>query len=291
MIWLIGNKGMLGYEVEKLLKKNNLPYTASDQEIDITNYNLLKNYVKNKKVAWIINCAAYTAVDKAEEEIEKTYLLNRDGVGNLARIALDKQAKLIHISTDYVFDGKKDKTCAYSEEDKPNPVGIYGKSKLAGEKEIKNILNEYFVIRTAWLYGLNGSNFVYTMLRLFKERDVVKVVDDQWGSPTCTADLAKAILKIIRNDSVSYGIYHFTNEGVTNWYEFSRAINDKAKKLGLLKGNRGLEIKSIKTKEYPTAAARPQNSILSKEKIIKEFNLKIRNWDEALKDFLVSLKS
>jgi len=290
MIWLIGNKGMLGNEVEELLKKNNLPYTASDQEIDITNYDLLKNYVEYKEIDWIVNCAAYTAVDKAEEQIEKAYQLNRDGVGNLARITLDKKAKLIHISTDYVFDGKKDKTCTYTEEDKPNPVGIYGKSKLAGEKEIENILNEYFIIRTAWLYGLNGSNFAYTMLRLFKERDVVKVIDDQWGSPTYTADLAKAILKIIRNDSVSYGIYHFTNEGVTNWYEFARAIYDKAKRLGLLKGNRGLEIKSIKTEEYPTAAVRPKNSILSKEKIIKEFNLEIRNWNEALKDFLVSLK-
>ena len=290
MIWLIGNKGMLGNEVEKLLKENNLSYVASDQEIDITNYNLLKRYVENKKVDWIINCAAYTAVDKAEEQIKKTYRLNRDGVGNLARIALDKQTKLIHISTDYVFDGKKDKTCAYTEEDKPNPMSIYGKSKLGGEKEIKNVLNEFFIIRTTWLYGLNGSNFVYTMLRLFKERAVIKVVNDQWGSPTYTTDLAGAILKIIEDNSISYGVYHFTNEGMTNWYEFARTIYTKAKRLGLIEDNKKVEIQPIKTEDYPTAARRPRYSVLSKGKIEKEFNLKIRDWNEALEDFLVSLK-
>ena len=289
MIWLIGNKGMLGSDVEKLLKKNNLSYVASDQEIDVINYNLLKNYVENKKVDWVINCAAYTQVDKAEEQIEKAYRLNRDGVGNLARIALDKQAKLIHISTDYVFDGKKDKTCAYTEEDQPNPMGIYGKSKLGGEKEIKNVLNEYFIIRTAWLYGLNVSNFVYTMLRLFKERDVVKVVEDQWGSPTYTVDLVEVILKIVKSKSRKFGIYHFTNEGVISWCQFAQVIYDKAKRLGLLKGNREVEIKPIKTEEYPTAAERPRYSVLSKDKVKREFNLKIRNWDEALEDFLSTL--
>ena len=290
MIWLIGNEGMLGNDVEKLLKKNNLYYIASDQEIDITDYILLKDYAENKKVDWIINCAAYTAVDKAEEEIEKAYRLNRDGVGNLARITLEKQAKLIHISTDYVFDGKKDKTWAYREEEQPKPIGIYGKSKLSGEKEIKNVLNEYFIIRTAWLYGLNGSNFVYTMLRLFKERDLVKVVEDQWGSPTYTVDLAGAILKIIEDDSVSYGVYHFTNEGMTSWYEFARAIYKKAKRLRLIENNKKVEIHPIKTKDYPTAARRPRYSVLSKERIKKEFNLKIRDWHKALEDFLVSLK-
>jgi len=286
MIWLIGNKGMLGTDVEKLLKENNLSYVATDQETDITNYNLLKRYVENKKVDWIINCAAYTAVDKAEEQIEKAYRLNRDGVRNIARIALNKQAKLIHISTDYVFDGKKDKTSAYTEEDQPNPMGIYGKSKLCGEKEIKNVLNEYFIIRTAWLYGLNGSNFVYTMLRRFKERDVIKVVDDQWGSPTYAADLAETILKIVKSESRKFGIYHFTNKGVINWYQFAKAIYDKSNKFGLINGNKNIEVKPIKTEEYLTAAVRPKNSILSKERIIKEFKLKIRNWDEALEDFL-----
>ena len=284
MIWLIGNKGMLGYEVEELLKKNNLPYIASDQEIDITDFSILVQYIKDKKIDWIVNCAAYTAVDKAEKE--KAYSINRDGVRNITKIASEKQAKLIHISTDYVFDGKKNKQSAYTEENQANPMGIYGKSKLAGEKEIINLLDKYFIIRTAWLYGVNGHNFVYTMLRLFREREVITVVDDQWGSPTYAADLAEVILKIIETGSDKFGIYHFTNEGVTNWYEFAREIYDQAKEIGIVNGSRNVEINPIKTEEYPTAAIRPQYSVLSKDKIKKEFNLKIRNWYKALEDFL-----
>ena len=291
MIWLIGNKGMLGSEVEELLKENNFSYVASDQETDITDYLVLKRFVKNKKIEWIINCAAYTAVDKAEKEIEKAYGINRDGVKNIAKIASENKSKLIHISTDYVFDGKKDKQYAYSEEDIPNPMGIYGKSKLAGEDEIKKLLNNYFIIRTAWLYGVNGSNFVYTMLRLFKEKKLVKVVDDQWGSPTYAIDLAEFILEIIKINGADYGIYHFTNEGVTNWYQFAKAIYDKAKKIGIINSGRNIEIKPIKTAEYQTAVVRPMNSILSKKKIKETFNINIRKWDEALDDFLNNLPS
>ena len=286
MIWLIGNKGMLGYEVEELLKKNNLPYTASDQEIDITDFSILVQYIKDKKIDWIVNCAAYTAVDKAEEEIEKAYCINRDGARNISKIASENQAKLIHISTDYVFDGKKNKQSAYTEENQANPMGIYGKSKLAGEREIINLLDKYFIIRTAWLYGVNGHNFVYTMLRLFREREVITVVDDQWGSPTYAADLAEVILKIIETGSDKFGIYHFTNEGVTNWYHFAREIYDKAKEIEIVNGSRNIEIKPIKTEEYPKAAIRPQYSVLSKDKVKKEFNLKVRNWHKALEDFL-----
>lgn len=286
MIWLIGNKGMLGYEVEELLKKNNLSYIASDQEIDITDFSILVQYIKDKKIDWIVNCAAYTAVDKAEKEKEKAYSINRDSVRNISKIASEKQAKLIHISTDYVFDGKKDKQSAYTEENQANPMGIYGKSKFAGEREIISLLDKYFIIRTAWLYGVNGHNFVYTMLRLFKEREVITVVDDQWGSPTYAADLAEVILKIIETGSDKFGIYHFTNEGVINWYEFAREIYDKAKEIGIVNGSRNVEIKPIKTEEYPTAAIRPQYSVLSKDKVKKAFNLKIRNWHKALEDFL-----
>ena len=288
MIWLIGNKGMLGHDVEALLKRNNLSYMASDKEIDITDYKGLEVFSKDKKIGWIINCSGYTAVDKAEEEVEAAFRINRDGVKNIAQISKRKGAKLIHISTDYVFNGRKEGKIGYREQDEIEPINIYGKSKLAGEKEIEKILDEYFIVRTAWLYGLKGNNFVYTMLRLFKENDVVRVVDDQWGSPTYTADLAEVILKIIEigSDSAGYGIYHFTNEGVTSWYGFGRAIYDKAKGLNLLRDNRRVEIKGIKTEDYPTAARRPRYSMLSKDKIKKEFNLKIRDWEEALVDFL-----
>ena len=289
MIWLIGNKGMLGSEVEELLKENNFSYVSSDQETDITDYLVLKRFVKNKKIEWIINCAAYTAVDKAEKEIEKAYGINRDGVKNIAKIASENKSKLIHISTDYVFDGKKDKQYAYSEEDIPNPMGIYGKSKLAGEDEIKKLLNNYFIIRTAWLYGVNGSNFVYTMLRLFKENNLVKVVSDQWGTPTYTGDLAEAIIRIAKSNSDQFGIYHFTNEGTTTWYGFAKEIYIQAKKFGLTDAEKETKIVPIMTEEYPTAAVRPKNSILSKEKIKQTFNLEIRSWIGALKDFLYSL--
>jgi dTDP-4-dehydrorhamnose reductase len=291
MIWLIGNKGMLGNDVEKLLKERGLPYWASDKEVDIGDYKALEKFGKDKKIEWIINCSGYTKVDQAEEEIEEAFRINQDGVRNIALFSAKRRIRLIHISTDYVFDGRKEGSAvAYREDDKTNPINIYGKSKLTGEEEIKKILEEYFVIRTAWLYGLKGNNFVYTMLRLFKEKDLVKVVDDQWGSPTYTVDLAKTILKIIENDFKKYGIYHFTNEGVTTWYEFARVIYNKAKKLGLLGDKRQVEIKPINTKEYPTLAKRPGYSVLSKDKIKKEFNLKIRDWGEALEYFLVSLQ-
>ena len=293
MIWLIGNKGMLGSDVEKLLKERGLTYWVSDKEVDISDYKVLEKFGKDKEIKWVINCSGYTKVDKAEEEIDEAFRINKDGVRNIALFSAKRQIRLIHISTDYVFDGRKERTVGHSEDDKTNPINIYGKSKLAGEEEIKKILNEYFIIRTAWLYGLKGNNFVYTMLRLFKERDVVKVVEDQWGSPTYTADLAGAILKIIEDNSVSYGIYHFTNEGVTNWYEFAREIYRKSKKLGIIDSNKEVEIRGIETKEYPTPAQRPKCSWLSKEKIKRELNLDIRNWEDALTDFLsfLSLRS
>ena len=290
MIWLIGNKGMLGYDIERLLREQGFAYCASDKEIDITDYKALEKFGKDKKIRWVINCAGYTKVDKAEEEIDEAFRINKDGVRNIALFSAKRQIRLIHISTDYVFDGLQKAPFVYSEDDETNPINIYGKSKLAGEQEIKEVFEKYFIIRTAWLYGLQGNNFVYTMLKLFKEKEVVKVVKDQRGSPTYTVDLAKGILKIIEDNSVSYGLYHFTNEGVANWYEFARTIYKKAKRLGLIEGNKKVVIKPIETEDYPTKALRPRYSVLSKEKIKKEFNLKIRNWDEALEDFLIYLR-
>lgn len=290
MIWLIGNKGMLGSEVEKLFKKNNLTFLSSGREVDITDYSVIERHGQEKKIEWVVNCSGYTKVNKAEKERESAFKINREGVKNISLYCLEKEAKLIHISTDYVFEGSKKESCGYNENDKVNPLSIYGKSKLAGEEEIKKILDEYFILRTAWLYGLNGNNFVSTILRLFREKKVIRVVDDQWGSPTYTVDLAEVILKIIKSGSEKFGIYHFTNEGVVNWYKFARVIYDRAERLCLLPGTRKVEIKPIKTKEYPTAAIRSKYLVLSKDKIKREFSLKIRNWDEALEDFLSLLK-
>lgn len=278
MIWLIGNKGMLGNDVEKLLKEQGLTYWTSDKEIDIGDYKALEKFGKDKKIKWVINCAGYTKVDKAEEEIDEAFRINKDGVRNIALFSAKRQIRLIHISTDYVFDGRKKRTAGYREDDKTDPLNIYGKSKFAGEEEIKKISEEYFIIRTAWLYGKQGNNFVYIVLRFFKQKDLLKVVEDQWGSPTYTVDLAKAIFEIIEDDSVCYGIYHFTNEGMTNWYEFARTIYKKAKRVGLIEGNKKVVIQPIKTEDYPAAAERPRYSVLSKEKVKREFNLKIRNW-------------
>lgn len=286
MIWLVGNKGMLGNDIEKLLKERGLTYWATDKEVDIGDYKALEKFGKDKKIKWIINCAGYTKVDKAEEEVDEAFRINRDGVRNIALFSAKRQIRLIHISTDYVFNGNKEEPFPYKEDDETNPINVYGESKLAGEKEIEKNLDEYFIIRTAWLYGLKGNNFVYTMLKLFKERDLVKVVDDQWGSPTYTVDLAGAILKIIEDDSVSYGIYHFTNEGVTSWYEFAKAIYDRGKRLGLIEGHKKVEIQPIKTEDYPTAAKRPKYSVLSKEKIKRELNIKIPYWRESLEKCL-----
>lgn len=287
MIWLIGNKGMLGTDVEHLLREKQIEYIASDKEVDITDEKVLRNYVKDKEISWIINCSAYTAVDKAEDERELAFMLNSDGVLNNARLAKIKNARLIHLSTDYIFDGsKKD---AYTEEDIPNPVGVYGKSKLEGERNIIKTIQQYFIIRIAWLYGQNGNNFVHTMLRLFSEKNEVRVVQDQWGSPTYTKDVAAIIVRLITDNSDRFGIYNYTNESRTNWYEFALMIYSLAKKKGLI--SKEVKILPITTEEYPTKAVRPKNTYLSKDKIKQTFGIQIRPWQEALEEFINSKSS
>jgi len=285
MIWLIGNRGMLGTEVEALWQQSKMPYLASDKEVDITDQEQLQRFVSDKPISWIINCSAYTAVDKAEDESELALRINADGPRNIAKIAKNKGAKLIHISTDYVFDGTKEE--AYTETDSPNPLGIYGKSKLRGEINITEVLDEYFIIRTAWLYGKHGNNFVYTMLRLFKERDEVRIVGDQFGSPTHAPDLADVILTIINLNSNNFGTYHFSNEGKISWYNFACEIYRKAQEQKLL--NKEVCIRKIATEEYPTKVQRPQNSCLAKEKIKNTFHIPIRPWQAGLQDFFEAL--
>ncbi len=285
MIWLIGNKGMLGREVEALLQEKELAYLATDQEIDITSLDELRRFSADKPISWIINCAAYTAVDKAEDEPDLVFKINVAGPRNIAEIAKNRGAKLIHISTDYVFDGTK--TGAYLETDPPNSPGVYGKSKYQGEMNIADVLDQHFIIRSAWLYGKQGNNFVYTMLRLFKERDIVRVVGDQYGSPTYAPDLAAAILEIVRlnpDNPDAYGIYNYTNEGKISWFDFACEIYRLAKQQKLLL--KEVVIQRIATEDYPTRTRRPQNSYLSKEKIIKTFNISPRNWEAALSEFI-----
>ncbi len=282
MIWLIGNRGMLGTEVETLLNRQKRNHIATDVEVDITNIEQLKEFVSNKPISWIINCAAYTSVDKAEDEPELAFKINADGPLNIAQIAVKKNARLIHISTDYVFDGTKEG--AYLETDLPNPINIYGKSKFKGEKNIAETIKTYFIIRSAWLYGKNGANFVRTMLNLFREKTEVKIVADQWSSPTYASDLAEAVIRIIEIDPVTFGLYHFTNEGRTNWHQFATEIYNYARIEGLI--DRSVRVLPIETGQYQTKAKRPVNSYLSKEKISRDFNLNLIPWKESLARFI-----
>jgi dTDP-4-dehydrorhamnose reductase len=285
MIWLIGNKGMLGTEIEALLKERQLDYIASDLETDITNLDCLQKFAARKSLTWIINCAAYTAVDRAEDEPERASRINADGPRNIAQVAAAQGAKLIHISTDYVFDGAKD--APYLETDLPHPLSAYAVGKYQGEQNTAEVLAAHFIIRSAWMYGKNGPNFVHTMLRLFREKDEVSVVADQWGSPTYAPDLAAAVMAIIAADSTAYGIYHFTNEGRINWYQFACAIYDLAQKNGLLE--KTIKISPISTAQYPTKARRPRYSYLSKEKVCSTFKIKLIPWQDSLAIYLSTM--
>ena len=280
---------MLGAELQSLLDRSGHAYVASDAEVDVTDPEALSAFGRlhrNKKIDWIVNCSGYTAVDRAEDEPDLAFRINAEGVLNIGRTAAALDAKVVHISTDYVFDGKK--SSPYTEEDMPAPIGVYGRSKLEGERLLQGATPRHYILRTAWLYSTRGTNFVRTMLRLFRERELVKVVSDQRGSPTYAKDLAGAILHIIRNDKEQFGIYHFTNEGETTWYDFARAIFEQATRFGLL--DKKVRIEPIPTSEYPTKAVRPRYSCLSKDKLKQVFGIEIRSWQEALHECIEALK-
>lgn len=284
MIWLVGNRGLLGSEVEGLLRARGAPYLASDRELDITRADAVDAFLADRDrdaPAWIVNCSGYTAVDAAEDEPDRAFAVNEGGVRNLAVAARRIGAAMVHLSTDYVFDGTREG--AYTEEDPPNPVSVYGKSKLAGETALRALLERHLIVRTAWLYGQRGKSFVATMLRLFRELDRVTVVDDQWGSPTYAPDLARAILVMVDSRPTLYGTYHFTNEGRTNWYGFAREIYRGAVERGIARPGVGLV--PVTTAGYPTRARRPRNSLLSKEKIRTTFGIAARDWRDALRSF------
>jgi len=290
MIWLVGNKGMLGSDVETYLKENKYNYAVSDKEVDITNLNTVRNFglrifKEDLSSNWLINCAAYTAVDKAEDEPELAFAINAEGVENLAKFSKEINAKIIHISTDYVFNGESEK--AIKEESKPDPKSVYGKSKLRGEELLQNVWNKHFIIRTAWLYGKNGHNFVYTMIKLMEKNSVVKVVNDQYGSPTWSKDLADLIVRIIEINSNNFGIYHYSGESVTTWYGFAEKIYEYARDKGLITSI--CEVKPCNSDEFPTKAARPHYSILDKSKVKNTFKVDVPPWDESLDNFISSI--
>jgi dTDP-4-dehydrorhamnose reductase len=245
---------------------------ASSAEADITDQSSLKNFFDRHKPHFCINAAAYTAVDKAESEPEKAYTVNVIGAKNLAEVCNTYNTTLLHISTDFVFDGTKDEP--YTEDDLPNPQSVYGKTKLEGENEISEISGKYFIIRTSWVYSQFGNNFMKTMIRLGNERDSLSVVNDQTGTPTNAVDLAEALITIILSGKTNYGIYNFSNQGSCTWYEFAKQIFEV--------NNINVDLKPIPTSAYPTPAKRPQYSVLDKSKIKSVFGIKILEWNRSL---------
>jgi dTDP-4-dehydrorhamnose reductase len=254
-------------------------YFTDVEDLDICEKAQIDAFVSSHRIDAIVNCAAYTAVDKAEEEAELCMRINRDAVHNIGEAAASVGAKVIHISTDYVFDGSA--VTPYIEDDATNPVSVYGASKLAGEKVLLLVCPNSVIIRTAWLYSEKGSNFVKTMLRLGSERDSLGVVADQEGTPTYAGDLADAIKTVIMAEKFVPGIYHFTNEGACTWYDFALKIFEIA---GI-----NCNVKPLTTAEYPTRAKRPAYSILDKSKIKAIYGIKIPEWEEGLKNCLRNL--
>lgn len=274
-VLITGFAGQLGYDVAAELARRGISFIATDKnEFDLTNKEAVKGFVGACKPDTIIHCAAYTAVDKAEEDSAACYKVNVHGTQNLADAAAQTQAKFVYISTDYVFDGEKDEP--YEVNDRTAPKTVYGATKLEGENRVRHSCPKHFIIRTAWAFGKNGNNFVKTMLRLGRERESINVVCDQFGSPTYTKDLARLICDMIVTDR--YGTYHATNEGYCSWADFAFEIMQQA---GL-----NARIVPIPSSEYPAKAHRPANSILSKQKLIDSGFIPLPDWKNALADFL-----
>ena len=288
---VIGANGQLGWEVCRRGEKQGFDIVSLDlPEFDITEPLAVKKAVSQTGVSLVINAAAYTAVDKAESEPELTFAVNRDGPAYLATSCATVGIPLIHVSTDYVFDGTKQGP--YLETDPPAPLGVYGKSKAAGETEVRNILKEHIILRTAWLYGIHGHNFVKTMLRLGREKEILRVVADQYGCPTYAADLAEAILKVAaqigEQHDIIWGTYHYCGKGVTTWHGFAEKIFDLAREHCSIAVK---EVIPITTPEYPTPAKRPANSVLDCSLFTKHLAVHPRPWQESLADMINRLLS
>lgn len=278
-ILLIGKTGMLSQDIaSSLVEKGYDVDIPSIEELDITSLQSINSFTRDKQYEYIINAAAYTQVDLAEDNREIAYEINAKGVANLLELTKKNQAKLIHFSTDYVFNGKK--TSPYTESDSPDPINIYGKSKLDGENHIQMSMQHHLIIRLSWLCGLHGPNFITAMIRLMKSKEEISVVNDQIGSPTFCHEVAAIFPKLIN----ASGIYHLSNQGSCSWYDFACSIFDYLKRHDIKVATK--TINPIKSSEYPTKATRPKNSILSTEKAEKELGIKLPNWEESLEHYL-----
>lgn len=282
-ILVTGANGQLGMEfrdIEKNFSSYNFLF-ASREEISIEDEFSIKKYFREHTIDYCINCAAYTAVDKAETETEKAILINSTAVGNLAAVCKEYNAVFFHFSTDYVFNGQA--IVAYKETATPDPVNFYGQTKLMGEHAAIKNNDQSVIIRTSWVYSSYGKNFVKTMLRLMGERESIGVVADQTGCPTYAADLAAAVMKIISGEKFTPGIYHYCNNGIISWYEFAGYIKELS--------DRNCVVNAIKTNEYPTPAARPMYSALDTQKIQEMYGIKMRGWKESLAECIEKMKN
>lgn len=282
-ILVTGANGQLGQCLQKISEKfEEYEFIFTDYDtLDITNREEISKFFWQNEPNVCINTAAYTAVDLAENDEEKAFLINADGAENLAAICGENNVQFIHISTDYVFDGEKN--LAYTEEDFTNPIGVYGASKLAGDELSINVNSDTIILRTSWVYSEYGKNFVKTMLNLFETKDELSIVADQFGQPTYAIDLAKAIMKIIDSQKYVSGIYNFSNYGKISWYQF-------AQKIAEISGSK-IKLTPINTYQYPTPAKRPKNSTLNLEKIEKTYNIKIKPWEKSIEECIQNLKN
>ena len=285
-VLITGAGGQVGWELQQTVSTD-IEITALHRvELDIADQAAVMSVIKELQPDLVINAAAYTAVDKAEEEVDRAYKVNVDGAANIARAVEDCSARLIHISTDFVFDGTGTKP--YLPGDEPKPSGVYGASKLQGERAVMaETSGRAVILRTAWVYSVHGSNFVKTMLRLMAEREELGVVDDQVGTPTWAKELAKTIW-LIAGKTDMQGTYHWTDDGKASWYDFALAIQEEAYGLGLLQ--KTIPIMPIKTEEYPTPARRPAYSVLDKTSTLEALDCKAPHWRESLIKMLTELK-
>ena len=282
-VLVTGANGQVGSEIVQQGENVGLQILATGRDVlDITHRNEVDSFIRASKPDIVINAAAYTAVDKAESEPELAYAINCDGTAFLAKACADSNIPLFHISTDYVFDGRKQG--AYRETDPTNPQNIYGKSKLEGEQAIKSVLRQHLVLRVSWVFGTHGNNFVKTMLRLGNERDVLKVVADQHGGPTWAGAIAATLLELAKRwgagETIPWGTYHYSGQPVTNWKCFAETIFERAEELGII--DKRPAVDAITTSEFPTPAPRPLNSVLDCQKITRELDIFQPDWHKGL---------
>lgn len=278
-VLVTGIGGQLGYDVMNVLKARQIDCLGADlAEFDITDLAETEKFITSYRPDAVIHCSAYTAVDKAEDNIDLCRAVNAKGPENIAKVCKAIDAKMIYISTDYVFPGTGEQY--YEVDDETNPVNIYGQTKLEGENAVKAMLEKYFIVRISWVFGKNGNNFIKTMLRLGKERDELNIVSDQIGSPTYTADLAELLCDMVITEK--YGTYQATNEGICSWAEFTEEIFKQA--------DIATRVNHIKSAQYPTRAKRPMNSRMSKETLTKAGFHKMPTWQDAIRRYLIELE-